>query len=448
MKIIDQLPLLENCEVCIMGLGYVGLPLAVEISKTKICKYTGTNLSRKVIGFDISEKRLNELRSGIDITKELTNKEISTSGIKNYTLDSELIINSDLFIITVPTPIDSANKPDLKALKSASSIVAEALKKRKKNSLPLVVYESTVFPGATCEICVPIIEKISGLKLNNDFFCGYSPERINPGDKKYKLDSIVKITSGSNAISSIWIDKFYKSIIGAGTFQAKSIKVAEAAKIIENTQRDINIALVNELAMICEKLRIDTLDVLEAAQTKWNFINFKPGLVGGHCIGVDPYYLTYKSQLEGYLPEVVLAGRRINDGMPKWIVEKLILTMAQKEIVIKDSKILILGFSFKENCTDIRNTKVSDIIKLLEEYKTDIDVVDPFSNKEEAEKFYDVKLHEVIPNNKKYSAIIVCVAHSVFKEIEIKKWKDLLIDNGFIFDIKGIVPREIEALRL
>ena len=448
MNIKDNLPLFENCEVCVIGLGYVGLPLAVEISKTKKCKFTGKNLSRNVIGFDISEKRLNELRSGMDITRELTQEEISSSGISIYTSDQEALINADLYIVTVPTPIDSANKPDLRALKNATKIVGEALLKRKKESLPIIVYESTVFPGATEEICIPIIEEQSGLRLNNDFFCGYSPERINPGDKKYKLDSIVKVTSGSNSNSSEWIDRFYKSIVSAGTFKAKSIKVAEAAKIIENTQRDINIALVNELALIFEKLKIDTLDVLEAAQTKWNFIRFLPGLVGGHCIGVDPYYLTYKSQLEGYIPEVVLAGRKINDGMPKWIVEKLILTMAQKEINIKDSRILILGFSFKENCTDLRNTKVSDIVNCLEEYKTKIDIVDPFVDKNEAKNLYNIKVNESIPKNKKYSAIIVCVAHSLFKELGLKQWEELLLDNGFIFDIKGILPREIKAIRL
>ena len=448
MKKVDILPSIQDCNVTVIGLGYVGLPLAIQIAQTKKCKYSGEELFRKVIGFDISEKRLNELKSGIDITKEMNNDKIINSGLKNLTSDNKEIINTDVFIVTVPTPIDSANQPDLRALTKATKTIGECLSRRQKDSSPLIIYESTVFPGATEEICIPIIEEFSGLKINKDFYCGFSPERINPGDKKNTLDSIMKVTSGSNDISAEWIDNFYKSIISAGTFKAKSIKVAEAAKIIENTQRDLNIALVNELAMIFNNLGIDTLNVLEAAQTKWNFIKFNPGLVGGHCIGVDPYYLTYKSQIEGYLPQVVLAGRRINDGMPKWIVEKLILSMIQKGMVIRDSNILILGLSFKENCTDLRNTKVIDVINFLKKYKTNIDVVDPYINKEEAKNLFEIEVKECINVNKKYSAVIVCVAHDEFKNIEKNKWTEIIDKGGIIFDLKGIVPKEINTLRL
>ena len=448
MKKVDNLPSIQDCDVTIIGLGYVGLPLAIQIAKTRLCKYTGEKLSRRVIGFDISEKRLNELKSGLDVTKEVNDNEIITSGLKSLTSNDQEIINSDVFIVTVPTPIDSANQPDLGALTKATKTIGECLMRRQKDSSPLIIYESTVFPGATEEVCIPIIEESSGLKINKDFYCGFSPERINPGDKKNTLDSIMKVTSGSNDISAEWIDNFYKSIISAGTFKAKSIKIAEAAKIIDNTQRDLNIALVNELAMIFNNMGIDTLNVLEAAQTKWNFIKFQPGLVGGHCIGVDPYYLTYKSQIEGYLPQVVLAGRRINDGMPKWIVEKLIISMIQEGMVIRDSNILVLGLSFKENCTDLRNTKVSDVISFLKKYKTNIDVVDPHINKEEAKNLFNVEVQESIAENKKYSAIIVCVAHDKFKNIKKDKWMKILGEGGIIFDLKGIVPKGIKTLRL
>ncbi len=448
MKKVDNFPSIINCDVCVIGLGYVGLPIAIELSKTKICKFTGVGIKRNVIGFDTSEKRLKELRSGIDITKQHNNEEIFKSGLKILTSDQEELINSDVFIITVPTPIDSANQPDLRALKKASKTIGETLLKRNKDSSPFIIYESTVFPGATEEICIPIIENISGLRINKDFYCGFSPERINPGDKYKTLDSIIKVTSGSNEQSSKWIDNFYKSIISAGTYKAESIKVAEAAKIIENTQRDLNIALVNELSMIFNNLGIDTLNVLKAAETKWNFIRFKPGLVGGHCIGVDPYYLTYKSQIEGYLPEIVLAGRRINDGMPKWIVERLIISMVQKGMVIRNANILVLGISFKENCTDLRNTKVKDVINFLKIYKTNVDIVDPYINKDEAKNLFNIKVTESASENKKYSAVIVCVAHDQFQKYDKKKWMNFIEEGGIIFDLKGIVPEEIETLRL
>ena len=442
-----MLPSVYNCEVCVIGLGYVGLPLAVEIAKSKLCKFTSKEIKRNVIGFDISLKRLNELKKGYDITRELSKEEIIDSQIF-FTNNPEEIINTDLFIITVPTPIDIAKQPDLRAIKSATRTIGEVLKKRIKKLSPLIIYESTVFPGATEEICIPIIEELSNLKINKDFFCGFSPERINPGDKKYKLDKIVKVTSGSDSESSEWIDNFYKSIISAGTFKAKSIKVAEAAKIIENTQRDLNIALINELTIIFNKLNIDTLNVLEAAGTKWNFFKFKPGLVGGHCIGVDPYYLTYKSEIEGYTPEIVLAGRRINDSMSKWVVEKLIINMVQKGMVIKNAKILVLGLSFKENCTDLRNTKVVDLIKHLESYKTKVEVADPNVSEDEAELLFKLKIQNEIPKNKKYSAIIIAVAHDKFKKLNNNEWEKLIETDGIIFDLKGLLPQSMNVLRI
>ena len=343
---------------------------------------TGQNLNRKVIGFDIDENRLEELKNNFDRTNEISKDQLSNKNFYKLTSKIEEIISADIFIITVPTPIDKHKNPNLEALKSASILVTKALKIKKEENIdfrnkviPIVLYESTVYPGTTEEVCIPLIESESGLVCNDSksaksFACGYSPERINPGDKEHKIKDIIKVTSGSSEEASIWIDNFYHSIIKVGTHRVKNIKIAEAAKIIENTQRDINIALVNELAIIFKLLKIDTLDVIEAASTKWNFLPFKPGLVGGHCIGVDPYYLTYKAQSLGYLPEVVLSGRRINDGMAKWVVEQLILEMCQKNISIKSANILILGFTFKENCPDTRNTKVVEIFEILKKLQS------------------------------------------------------------------------------
>ncbi|MBO8230561.1 Vi polysaccharide biosynthesis protein VipA/TviB [Prochlorococcus marinus str. MU1404] len=459
--IIDIYPDLNKCVVAIIGLGYVGLPLLVALAQNKDNEIEFRNIHRKIIGFDINEERLEELKKGIDRTNEITKNELKNSNIFKLTNKIEDITQADIFIITVPTPIDENKKPDLKALKSASMTVAKALKLRAQKQdikttkkIPIVIYESTVYPGTTEEICIPIIEKHSGLiydDLQNKektFSCGYSPERINPGDKEHKLEDIIKVTSGSNKIVSIWIDKFYGSVIKAGTFMAANIKTAEAAKVIENTQRDLNIALINELAIIFKMIGIDTLEVLEAASTKWNFLPFKPGLVGGHCIGVDPYYLTYKAESLGYLPEVVLAGRKINDGMSKWIAEQIILEMSKKNISISSSKVLILGFSFKENCPDIRNTKVFDLINFLKVYNLDFEVVDPWVNKKEAEKVCGISIQNKFHKNKKYDVVISCVAHQQFLDISLNEWRNLIKDNGILFDLKGFIPRKLNPIRI
>ena len=457
---ISSLPELNNCTVAIIGLGYVGLPLAVELAKNSFCKVTNQKISRKVIGFDIQEKRLDDLSKSIDSTNEISKEELSKISFFDLTQKIESIARSDVFIVTVPTPIDKSKNPDLSALKKASATVGKALKLRAQNQqkfttkkIPVVIFESTVFPGTTEEICVPIIEKEFGYEKQNNpqkpsFVFGYSPERINPGDKTHSLVDIKKITSGNNKSSAEWIRNFYGSIIKAGVFSAKTIKIAEAAKIIENTQRDLNIALVNELAIIFKLMNIDTLEVIEAASTKWNFIPFKPGLVGGHCIGVDPYYLTYKAELFGYSPRLVLAGRAINDSMGEWIAEHIILEMARKNINLRKANILIMGFTFKENCSDIRNTRVIDLIKYLASYKINLDIVDPLVNEKDVNDIYHIDINNNIPTNKKYSVVIAAVAHSEFINIKFEYWISLINSNGFFFDIKGFLPRELKAIRL
>ena len=446
----------NNLTLAIIGLGYVGLPLGVELAKKQKCVLTGFPLSRKVIGFDIDNKRIRELKKGFDRTNEISYdfKNIFV----NLTSDFTELTTADIFIITVPTPIDKNKKPDLTMLKNASITVAKVLKlkkeiERNKNTIPIVIYESTVYPSTTEEVCIPLIEKESGLicdglKTSKSFSCGYSPERINPGDKKHTIRDVVKVTSGSNKEVAICIDDLYGSIIDAGTYKAESIKIAEAAKIIENTQRDINIALVNELAIIFKLLEIDTLDTINAASTKWNFIPFKPGLVGGHCIGVDPYYLTYKSQELGYLPKVVLAGREINDGMARWVVEQLILEMCRKDISINSANILILGFTFKENCSDIRNTKVLEIVKILKKYHLEIDIVDPLVDGDLVKEKYDIEISEKIIKRKKYTAVIAAVAHEQFLSMSFDVWKKLLKEGGILYDLKGFIPRELNPFRI
>ncbi len=452
-------PNLENCTIAIIGLGYVGLPLAVEFAKENKCNITGKKLNRKVIGFDINIKRLQELRDGFDKTNEISKETLLNIKFHDLTNEIPSLAIADVFIVTVPTPINDKKIPDLNAIKNASSIVGSALKIRNEKlkeinnkSIPIVVFESTVFPGTTEEICIPIIvEKlgISNIEIdkNSHFAFGYSPERINPGDKEHTLRNIKKITSGNNQNSSEWINNLYGSIIDAGTYSTKSIKVAEAAKIIENTQRDLNIALINELAIIFNLMNIDTLDVIEAASTKWNFLNFKPGLVGGHCIGVDPYYLTYKSKQLGYFPEIVLAGRKINDNMGKWVADNIILELSKRNLNLTKSTVLILGFTFKEDCSDIRNTRVIDIVNNLKEFKLNLDVVDPLADKEEVKKIYNLAANNKIPN-KKYEVIVCAVAHKQFIDIGTYKWQGLLSNNGFIYDLKGIVPREFNVIRL
>ncbi len=448
-------PVLENCTIAIIGLGYVGLPLAIEFSKKQKCKISQKILERKIIGFDINTQRLEELKKGFDSTNEVSEQELLNTNFFDLTNKIESIARADVFIITVPTPINDIKKPDLEPIKKASISVASALKLRDKGfktTIPIVIYESTVYPGATEEICIPLIEKESGLYCKgsekNIFSCGYSPERINPGDKERRLKDIIKITSGSCKDSAKWIDALYGSIIEAGTHLTKNIKIAEAAKIIENTQRDINIALMNELAIIFKLLDIDTLDILEAASTKWNFLKFKPGLVGGHCIGVDPFYLTYKAESIGYTPEIVLAGRRINDDMSKWLAEQLILEMTKRNLLLSNSNVLILGFTFKENCPDIRNTKVFDFIKILQEYKLNMEIVDPWVNPIEAENIYGLKVNKTYPKRIKYDAIVCTVAHNEFIKKNKSDWESIINKKGLILDLKGIVPRELNPIRI
>ncbi len=405
-------------KICVIGLGYVGLPLAHAFSS----KY-------KVIGFDISQWRIDELNSGYDRTLELSNsqvKEALNNGIK-FTLNIEDIKDSNIYIVTVPTPIDKNKRPDLTPLIKASETVGKVLKKD-----DIVIYESTVYPGATEEDCVPVLEKTSGLKFNEDFYCGYSPERINPGDKEHTVTKILKVTSGSTPEIGEKVDELYASIITAGTHLAPTIKVAEAAKVIENSQRDINIAFVNELAVIFNKLNIDTHAVLEAAGTKWNFLPFKPGLVGGHCIGVDPYYLTHKAQEAGYNPEIILAGRRLNDNMGIYVANQVIKLMIKKGHKIEGSNVLVLGITFKENCPDIRNSKVIDVIKELQEFGCNVDVSDYWADGEEVKYEYNISLTKE-SDYKKYEAIILAVAHDDYKTLDLKT------DNNVVFDIKSIL---------
>jgi len=408
-------------KIAIIGLGYVGLPLAVEFGKF-----------RETIGYDIYHNRIKQLKSGTDVTLETTSKELSSSPHLSFTDNINDISTCQYFIVTVPTPIDSHKTPDLNPLKKASKAIAAFLKKG-----AIVIYESTVYPGATEEICVPILEKYSGLKFNSDFYCGYSPERINPGDKTYRLTNIKKITSGSTSQISIEVDNLYKQIITAGTHLAPSIKVAEAAKVIENTQRDVNIALINELSKIFKKLDIDTEAVLEAARTKWNFLDFRPGLVGGHCIGVDPYYLTYKAIEVGYHPDIILAGRRTNDNMGAFIADDVTKLMTKKSINVSNSKILIMGITFKENCPDIRNTKVIDIITELKTYNANVDIFDPWADPEELSKEYGIELTTNL-KKKHYDAIILAVGHEKFREIEPFKLREYCKIKHVLYDVKHL----------
>jgi UDP-N-acetyl-D-galactosamine dehydrogenase len=412
---------MKNKKITVIGLGYVGLPLALEFGK----KYTTT-------GFDLNEKRIEELNQQIDYSKEISKEEFLNSKQIKFTSSLENV-NSDVYIIAVPTPIDKQKRPDLSPLISASTIVGKFLKQG-----DIVIYESTVYPGCTEEVCIPILEKESGLKFNTNFYCGYSPERINPGDKERPITKIKKITSGSTPEIAELVDKLYNSIIEAGTHLAPSIKVAEAAKVIENTQRDLNIAFVNELSIIFNKIGIDTNDVLEAAGTKWNFMKFKPGLVGGHCIGVDPYYLTFKSQELGYYPEIILAGRKLNDRMGAHIANQVMKLMKKKNHNIDSAEVLMLGITFKENCTDIRNSKAIDIVNELREFGAIVDVYDPLADKHEVEKEYSIILTDTI-DKKNYKAIILAVAHDEFLNID---FSSIRSNNTVVFDVKSILPIE------
>ena len=440
----------SDCTIAVIGLGYVGLPLAVEFALSRECVKSRTITSRKVIGFDIDEKRVSQLRGGLDRTNEVSTHQLQQASELTLTSNINDLIHADVFIITVPTPIDSAKRPDFRPLENASSTVGEVLRMRSQapdKYLPIVIYESTVYPGATEEVCVPILEKTSGLLYNHQFVCGYSPERINPGDHRHTLTSITKVTSGSTPKAAHWINDLYGSIITAGTHLAPSIEVAEAAKVIENTQRDLNIALINELAIIFNKLEIDTLDVLEAAGSKWNFLPFRPGLVGGHCIGVDPYYLTHRAEQVGYHPEVVLAGRRINDRMGEWMAEQIVLRLAQERIAIGSSTILIMGLTFKENCPDLRNTKVVDIIRTLNKFCISTVVSDPWAEFDEALSEYNVELSSSKIEDIECDAIVVAVAHEQFERMSLESWSALCKDK-LVFDIKGIVPRQLNPIRL
>jgi len=428
---------IEKVRIAVIGLGYVGLPLAVEFAK----KYP-------VVGFDINQSRVDALNIGIDDTLEvdtvLLKSVLSNSFSDNKgllpTSDSALMSDCNVFIVTVPTPTDKYNRPVLTPMLNASKTIASMLK-----SGDVVIYESTVYPGVTEDECVPVLEKCSSLVYNKDFFCGYSPERINPGDKEHTVSKILKITSGSNPETAEFVDKLYKSIITAGTYKASSIKVAEAAKVIENSQRDINIAFINELSKIFSLLNIDTHEVLDAAATKWNFLKFKPGLVGGHCIGVDPYYLAQKAQEVGYHPEIILAGRRMNDSMGKYVTTEVVKLMMRKNLNVMQSNVLILGFTFKENCPDIRNTRVIDIYNELKNFDICVDVYDPWAKKQEVLHEYGINILEHFSNDmlSNYSAIILAVAHDFFKEITIQR-----SENVVVYDVKGVLPKELVDARL
>jgi UDP-N-acetyl-D-galactosamine dehydrogenase len=421
----------DNVKLAVIGLGYVGLPLAVEFGK-----------KRDVIGFDIDKVRISELKEGYDSTLEISETEISESPNLTFSNNPDSLSERNFFIVSVPTPINDDNSPNLKPLESASKLIAGYLSEG-----DIVVYESTVYPGATEEVCVPILEEVSKLQFNKDFFVGYSPERINPGDKSHRLPDIVKIVSASNEDSAILVNDIYSEIITAGTFMANSIKVAEAAKVIENTQRDVNIGLINELSVMFSKMDIDSNEVLEAAKTKWNFIPFAPGLVGGHCIGVDPFYLTYKAQALGYEPEMILAGRKINDSMPYFVVERLLEGMRLKNIDINNCKVLIMGLSFKENCPDTRNSKVVDIVKALKEYTNEIDIYDPWVDTKQAKDLYGFDLIDQ-PKNEYYEAIIIAVPHREFVDLGGTKIRSFSRKNSVVFDVKNILDKKYSDITL
>jgi UDP-N-acetyl-D-galactosamine dehydrogenase len=426
-----NLPKLEDIRVAVIGLGYVGLPLAVEFGK-----------NRRVIGFDIDRARIEALEAGTDSTLEVSDAELAEARELSFSSNPERLLDANCYIITVPTPIDASKRPDLSPLLRASETVGKALKRG-----DLVIYESTVYPGATEEDCVPVLERNSSLEFNKDFFVGYSPERINPGDKEHRLTTIRKVTSGSTPNAADLIDSLYRGIIKAGTYKAESIRVAEAAKVIENTQRDINIALVNELAIIFNRMGIDTEAVLNAAGSKWNFLPFRPGLVGGHCIGVDPYYLTHKAEAIGYHPEIILSGRRLNDGMGAYVASRLVKEMLKKRIHVQGSRVLLMGLTFKENCPDLRNTRVVDVIKELREFGASVDVFDPWADTDEAERAYGIQTVPT-PDLSAYDGILISVAHDIFREMSSAQVRDYGKDNHVLFDLKSMLPKHQSDIRL
>ena len=426
-----SLPDFASAKVAIIGLGYVGLPLAVEFGK-----------QREVVGFDIDNDRIAQLRSGNDSTLEVSSTDLASAKNLQFSADESDLKQCDVYIVTVPTPINGHKQPDLTPLIRASELLGRVISEGS-----IVVYESTVYPGATEEDCIPVIERVSGLAFNSDFFAGYSPERINPGDKLHRLPNIMKVTSGSTPAVRDFVDELYKSVIAAGTFKASSIRVAEAAKVIENTQRDLNIALINELAIIFNRLGIDTEEVLRAAGTKWNFLPFRPGLVGGHCIGVDPYYLTYKAQSAGYIPDVILAGRRINDGMGAYVADELVKAMLKRRIHVNESKVLLMGLAFKENCPDLRNTRVLDIVSVLNTYGVEVEIHDPWVDPDQAAREYGISLVGQ-PEKSGYDAIIIAVAHTQFKEYGIDVIRSWGKDLHVIYDLKYLFEQSQTDLRL
>lgn len=425
---------INDIKIAVIGLGYVGLPLAVEFGK-----------KHPVIGFDINQHRIEELKSGTDHTLEVSDEELARAKQLQFSSDINELAECNFYIVTVPTPIDQYKQPDLTPLVKASTAIGSVLK-----AGDIVVYESTVYPGATEDVCIPELERSSGLTFNKDFFAGYSPERINPGDKEHRVTNILKVTAGSTPEVADLVDNVYNLIITAGTHKAPSIKVAEAAKVIENTQRDVNIALINELAVIFNKMNIDTEAVLTAAGTKWNFLPFRPGLVGGHCIGVDPYYLTHKAQAIGYNPEIILAGRRLNDSMGEYVVTQLVKTMIKKRIQVEGAKVLILGLSFKENCPDVRNTKVIDIVHELKEYNIHVDVYDPWVDAEEAQKEYGISpiFDNANLENSSYDGIILAVAHNQFVEMGVEQIRELGKSSHVLYDLKYLFDSDLSDIRL
>lgn len=450
---MTKLPNFESCRIAMIGMGYVGFPLSLEFAKVRNFKKRNKSADNAVIGFDLNDERLRQLSKGIDLGNQASKKEILESNI-TFTSDKIFLNSAEVFIITVPTPVDSHNIPDLLPLKNASKLIGEVLLEKSKKEMkfsPVIIFESTVYPGATEEVCIPIIENYSKLKLNSHFFCGYSPERVNPGDESHSLKNIIKVTSGSSIESSIWIDKFYKTIITAGTFRASTIKVAEACKVIENTQRDLNIALMNELAMIFKKIGVDTLDVIEAASTKWNFAPYKPGLVGGHCIGIDPYYLAYKAQEVGLIPQMILSGRKVNESVSEYLCNEIIKgisSLNNKNTIVKN-RLLFLGVTFKENCPDQRNSKSIELLKLLIEYGLDVDVYDPYlQNDYSYLKNCDCNILDSFPKENNYSAVTIAVGHKEFLDFRNEEFLEIIQKAPLLYDIKGLLPRKFKAWRL
>ncbi len=442
---MNLLPDIFNCKIGVVGLGYVGLPLALEFSRCNKCCLTQKTIKRKVVGFDINKMRISQLCEGIDLTKETSEEDLKKQDNIMFSSNIKDLLDLDVYLITVPTPITKEKLPDLSMVINASEMLGNILSKRNSSIKPIVIYESTVYPGATEEVCIPILENKSNLKINSGFFCGYSPERINPGDSSHKLVDIKKVTSGSDKISADWINDFYGSIIKAGTFKAQNIKVAEAAKIIENTQRDLNIALMNELSIIFNLMSIDTLEVLEAAGSKWNFLNFRPGLVGGHCIGVDPYYLKWKAEKLGHKPEILTAGRNVNERMHLFLVEKIKKILKNN---FKSKKILILGYTFKENCPDIRNTKVFDLFSALKSLQIDISIYDPIADFEKAQNTVKESVIKSLEINEKFDILVIAVKHKYFLKMKNIQFNSFLKSNGKIIDIKGILEKSSNIVRI